>query len=339
MVVLRHRSTAGARRVTIQTGCRPTAVVGLAGTRQRLECNGRATDDGWQTARPVGDFPCGPTAALELACRTTAARCVLMKIPRRQTAQPKLSFQGDNSVARVLLSQSGWVTETGPSSRHRLWWHSKPHPSAEGPTHGAAIVVKVRETGAMVEEKIPNYLKVSMSLMYGNQRRTALLGLLHAKAVLRRMTCNHTARFDRKESARDIAGFVEYHHLNMDEALHPVSHFETFNQFFYRKLKPGVRPIHKPADPSWAVLPADARTMVFDSLAASRELWIKGDNFALETLLQDTALASDFEGCALMISRLAPQVCVRCAGLFVCVHGFCCSRSAPSAYAPEGAGG
>ena len=114
-------------------------------------------------------------------------------------------------------------------------------------------------------------------------------------------------RFHEPESAEDIPGFVEYHELNMDEALHPVSHFNTFNDFFSRRLKPDARPIHRPADAACAVLPADARTLVFSSVAQSQELWIKGENFALETLLQDAGLAGAFAGGALMISRLAPQ--------------------------------
>ena len=120
---------------------------------------------------------------------------VAMDFARHEAAQ------GDNSVARVLLSQTGWLPPPGAagperceSSPRRLWWHSQARTTPLSPTHGTTIVVKDRETGEWVVEKIPHYLKAAMSLMYGGPHRCALLEMVHAERLLRKVTCKHTAR-------------------------------------------------------------------------------------------------------------------------------------------------
>lgn len=52
---------------------------------------------------------------------------------------------------------------------------------------------------------------------------------------------------------------------------------ETFNEFFYRKLKPEVRPIDQ--DPNSIVSSADCRLMAFDTVSLAKKIWIKGRDF------------------------------------------------------------
>src|SRR5205085_2854024 len=84
-----------------------------------------------------------------------------------------------------------------------------------------------------------------------------------------------------------------------------------FNQFFYRRLKPGARTCFAKDDPSIAVSPADCRMMVFRSIEESTRLWIKGRNFSLGNLFgkwdTDGKMVSKFNGGSLVIARLAPQ--------------------------------
>jgi len=77
--------------------------------------------------------------------------------------------------------------------------------------------------------------------------------------------------------------------------------------FFYRKLKVGARIITSPDDPSIFVSPADCRLHTFETIDSAKQIWIKGKNFSLRTLLQDDDLANKFEGGSLVIARLAPQ--------------------------------
>ena len=84
---------------------------------------------------------------------------------------------------------------------------------------------------------------------------------------------------------------------------------ETFNEFFYRKLKPDARPVEDPDDPYRLVSGADCRLMVFETVSEATRLWIKGRDFSVGRLLGDTyrAEADKYVGGALCIFRLAPQ--------------------------------
>ena len=83
----------------------------------------------------------------------------------------------------------------------------------------------------------------------------------------------------------------------------------SFNEFFYRELKPGARPCSAPDDPNVIVSPADCRCVTFNRIDDATRIWIKGREFTLGRLLGDAYPedAKRFEGGALGIFRLAPQ--------------------------------
>jgi len=84
--------------------------------------------------------------------------------------------------------------------------------------------------------------------------------------------------------------------------------YKTFNEFFYRELKPSARPIADPDDPRVVVSPADCRMMCFPELMDATKLWIKGEKFTVEGLLGPRAeLAQKFVSGSMVICRLAPQ--------------------------------
>ena len=88
--------------------------------------------------------------------------------------------------------------------------------------------------------------------------------------------------------------------------MEPLENFKNFNEFFYRKLKPGARTLASD-DPSVAISPADCRLSCFPSVSTCTKLWVKGNNFTLPNLLQDDDLADEFDQGAVCICRLAPQ--------------------------------
>jgi phosphatidylserine decarboxylase len=53
-------------------------------------------------------------------------------------------------------------------------------------------------------------------------------------------------KFDSPRSKSHIGQFVAYHNLDLDEVLDPIESFQNFNEFFYRKLKPGMRTVASP---------------------------------------------------------------------------------------------
>jgi phosphatidylserine decarboxylase len=83
----------------------------------------------------------------------------------------------------------------------------------------------------------------------------------------------------------------------------------SFNEFFYRKLKPEARPCTAPDNPAIVVSPADCRSVVFNEIDKATKVWIKGKDFNMKRLLGAAYPdeAAKFEGGALGIFRLAPQ--------------------------------
>jgi len=83
------------------------------------------------------------------------------------------------------------------------------------------------------------------------------------------MSENHGKKFDNPASKKDIKPFIavriccsfyltikltshahkQYFQLNVNEIARDPDDFDTFNEFFFRKLKPEARPIASPDDP------------------------------------------------------------------------------------------
>ncbi|MFV0597485.1 archaetidylserine decarboxylase [Shewanella sp.] len=97
-----------------------------------------------------------------------------------------------------------------------------------------------------------------------------------------------------KLSTAVIRWFIKQYKVNMDEALHSdPSYFRSFNEFFVRELKDGMRPIAE--GESVIVHPADARTSQFGPIQDGRLIQAKGHDFSAKELLGgDEALASEF---------------------------------------------
>jgi len=83
-----------------------------------------------------------------------------------------------------------------------------------------------------------------------------------------------------------------------------VDSFASFNEFFYRKLKSEARPVDP--DPDVVVFPADGRHLVVPEVDAADTFYIKGQAFELRSFLADEALAAEFRGGPILISRLCP---------------------------------
>lgn len=105
-------------------------------------------------------------------------------------------------------------------------------------------------------------------------------------------------------SKRKIKPFIESFHVDTSEFLDPVNSYQSFNDFFIRKLKSSARPIASGNDV--AILPADARVLVYENIHAVDGFLVKGHKFSLEELLQNNSLAHKYTFASMMIARLAP---------------------------------
>ena len=111
-------------------------------------------------------------------------------------------------------------------------------------------------------------------------------------------------KMNKRESALRILPFIANYGVNVDEFAKSPFDYKTFNEFFYRALKPEARPI-APGE-NVAVFPADGRHLAFQDIQAAAGFYVKGSTFSFAELLGDDALAEKFAGGAMVISRLCP---------------------------------
>lgn len=111
-------------------------------------------------------------------------------------------------------------------------------------------------------------------------------------------------KMNKAESALRVLPFISRYGLDVDEFAKRAFDYKSFNDFFYRALKPAARPIA--AGDETAVLPADGRHLAFPAADTADGFYIKGATFTLAELLGDAELAREFAGGAMVISRLCP---------------------------------
>lgn len=111
-------------------------------------------------------------------------------------------------------------------------------------------------------------------------------------------------KMNKRVSANLILPFIVDYEINVDEFAKSPFIFKTFNEFFYRALKPEARPIAP--DENVAVFPADGRHLVFANVEAADGFYAKGKKFTLTQLFANEALGKEFAGGGMVISRLCP---------------------------------
>src|SRR5439155_16818289 len=109
---------------------------------------------------------------------------------------------------------------------------------------------------------------------------------------------------NRPLSARRIAPFIQRYKVNSDEFVHSPSPFKSFNEFFYRKLRPAARPIDP--NPDSVLFPADGRHLGFQDISNIDGIFVKGQTFDLAALLKNADLARKFARGSMVMSRLCP---------------------------------
>jgi phosphatidylserine decarboxylase len=163
----------------------------------------------------------------------------------------------------------------------------------------APIQFHNRETGEIETEAV--YGEGFLRWAYGNPLGQLTVALAVKRAWFSRW---YGWRMDRPGSRAKIRPFIEAYGLDVDEFADAVASFGSFNEFFYRKLKPEARPTDP--DPAVAVFPADGRHLAVPDLDAADGFYIKGQRFDLRAFLGDAALAEAFSGGTMLISRLCP---------------------------------
>jgi phosphatidylserine decarboxylase len=156
-----------------------------------------------------------------------------------------------------------------------------------------------RRDGEVKTEVI--YGERSLRWAYGNP-----LGRLAQWLLVRRWIVSawYGRRMNTVSSRVRIKPFIEQYGLDEGEFAESVDDYNTFNEFFHRKLKPGARPVD-PA-PDSVVFPTDGRHLAFADITGETNFFIKGQSFDLERFLGDAGLAKRYDGGPMLLSRLCP---------------------------------
>lgn len=154
-------------------------------------------------------------------------------------------------------------------------------------------------TGTTETEQV--YGESFLRYAYGNP-----LGKLALHAFIKRPLFSHWYgwRMNRPCSREKITPFLAQYGLDPNEFADSADSYQSFNEFFYRKLKPSARPID--ADPNSLVFPADGRHLAFANAAEISSVFVKGQSFDLAGLLGSEELAARYANGALLLSRLCP---------------------------------
>ncbi len=156
-----------------------------------------------------------------------------------------------------------------------------------------------RYTGKVETEQI--YGEGFLRWVYGNP-----LGKLSLEALVKRAIFSkwYGSRMNKPESRNKVLPFLRAYGLDATEFADKPEAYQSFNEFFYRKLKPHARPIIPGADA--AVFPADGRHLGFPNIREAEGIFVKGAKFDLRKLCGDTKLSERYSRGSVVLSRLCP---------------------------------
>ncbi len=107
-------------------------------------------------------------------------------------------------------------------------------------------------------------------------------------------------RFSRKK----VKPFVQTYGIDLSESEKTLIEFDSFSDFFTRRLKPGIRYIDP--NPSSVVAPCDGRALVFPDLKNMEGFYVKGQKLSLKSLVQEETFAKNYDEGAMALIRLSP---------------------------------
>lgn len=103
-----------------------------------------------------------------------------------------------------------------------------------------------------------------------------------------------------------ISNFAQHYQIDMSIAAEEnLRHYASFNDFFTRALKPGVRPVH--ADSNSVVSPADGQISQIGTITGDQVFQAKGQHFSASQLLGSEAAAQPFQNGQFATVYLSPR--------------------------------
>ena len=153
-----------------------------------------------------------------------------------------------------------------------------------------------RESGILKTEKVLG--EKWLTWLYNNPVGEATMFTLVKRKFVSSLYGN---MMDQPSSADKIQPFVDEYNIDMNIIQNPK--FNSFNDFFTRKLKAEARPINN--DSHVIISPADGKILAYADIS-NADFIIKGFRFNVSSFLADAELAKKYKSGSLIVIRLAP---------------------------------
>lgn len=101
-----------------------------------------------------------------------------------------------------------------------------------------------------------------------------------------------------------IPRFAKLYGIRLDDAEKAVSEYRSLNEFFTRRLKPGLRPIHEAVDS--LVSPVDALITGIGRIESGQLLNVKGQDYTIEELLNQSPRMVNYKNGFYYVLYLSP---------------------------------
>lgn len=109
-------------------------------------------------------------------------------------------------------------------------------------------------------------------------------------------------QMNKPDSKFKIPEFIDKFGIDLNES--EKQYFDSFNDFFVRKLKPEARPIDSDTDSVSS--PADGKILAFENLKDVENFFVKGKEFDIKKYFEGNEIYKKFIDGTMLIIRLAP---------------------------------
>ena len=144
-------------------------------------------------------------------------------------------------------------------------------------------------------EEIVQYGAGKLAFLYNNPLGRLLLGI----AVSPFVSNVYAWKNSRKSSAKKIPAFIKEHNIDMSD--YEDKEYQSFTDFFTRKIRYGKRPVDMA--PEALIAPADSKLLVYE-IEKDTTLRIKGRTYTADEILADSENAGEFAGGYALVFRL-----------------------------------
>jgi phosphatidylserine decarboxylase len=132
-----------------------------------------------------------------------------------------------------------------------------------------------------------------------------LVSLMPRRAVSRAMGFLASSPMPRAVLTPVLWAYARGFRADLTEAARPLSAYRTFDDFFTRELRDGLRPVD--ADPAAVVSPVDGTVYASGPVVAGTILQAKGVPYSVAELVGSSADAAPFDGGTYLTAYLSPR--------------------------------